>query len=139
MDQEIIFKFERIIQRNSEGIVSVKNGVCSGCHMILPAQFANIVREGESINFCPYCSRILYYEEVPETEQENASFNFNISGSLADLDDDDDDDDDEYTSVDEDDENYDESEENEDDEDEYDEDDLGDSDDSDDEENSDED
>ena len=138
MDQEIIFKFERIIQRNSEGIVSVKNGVCSGCHMILPAQFANIVREGESINFCPYCSRILYYEEVPETEQENASFNFNISGSLADLDDDDDDDD-EYTSVDEDDENYDESEENEDDEDEYDEDDLGDSDDSDDEENSDED
>lgn len=139
LDQEIIFKFERIIQRNSEGIVSVKNGVCSGCHMILPAQFANIVREGESINFCPYCSRILYYEEVPETEQENASFNFNISGSLADLDDDDDDDDDEYTSVDEDDENYDESEENEDDEDEYDEDDLGDSDDSDDEENSDED
>ena len=44
--QEILFKFQRIIQRNSEGIVSVKNGVCTGCHMILPANFANEVREG---------------------------------------------------------------------------------------------
>ena len=31
--------------------------------MILPAQFANTVREGENINFCPYCSRILFYED----------------------------------------------------------------------------
>ena len=69
--QEILFKFQRIIQRNSEGIVSVRNGVCSGCHMILPANFANEVREGEDINFCPYCSRILYYEEVAEDQQED--------------------------------------------------------------------
>ncbi|MCI5606024.1 MAG: zinc ribbon domain-containing protein [Treponema sp.] len=89
LDQEILFKFERIIQRNSEGIVSVRKGVCSGCHMILPAQFANTVRNGENINFCPYCSRILYYEEV-EGEQTESYFDFNSAGSLADLDDDDD-------------------------------------------------
>jgi len=86
LDQEILFKFERIIQRNAEGIVSVKNGVCSGCHMILPAQFANIVRTGENINFCPYCSRILFYEEVAE-EEEETYFDFSSAGSLADLDD----------------------------------------------------
>ena len=85
LDQEILFKFQRIIQRNSEGIVAVRNGVCSGCHMILPAQFANEVREGDSILFCPYCSRILYYEEVEEGAQESY---FNDAGSLADLDDD---------------------------------------------------
>ena len=68
LDQEILFKFQRIIQRNSEGIVAVRNGVCTGCHMILPAQFANIVREGENINFCPYCSRILFYEDTGEEE-----------------------------------------------------------------------
>ena len=85
--QEILFKFQRIIQRNSEGIVSVKNGVCSGCHMILPANFANQVREGEEINFCPYCSRILYYEEVSEDQQEDWN-NLVIAGSLGDLDDD---------------------------------------------------
>ncbi len=89
LDQEILFKFQRIIQRNSEGIVAVRNGVCSGCHMILPAQFANEVREGDKIQFCPYCSRILFYEEVAEGEQESY---FNEAGSLADLDDDFDDD-----------------------------------------------
>lgn len=87
LDQEILFKFQRIIQRNTEGIVAVKNGVCTGCHMILPAQFANTVHEGENILFCPYCSRILFYEEAAEGEDENY-FTMNEAGSLADLDDD---------------------------------------------------
>ena len=69
------------------GIVAVKNGVCTGCHMILPAQFANTVREGESIMFCPYCSRILFYEEADEDIDESY-FRFEETGSLADLDDD---------------------------------------------------
>ncbi|MDE5897664.1 MAG: nucleic acid-binding protein [Treponemataceae bacterium] len=85
LDQEILFKFERIIQRNSEGIVAVRNGICTGCHMFLPAQYANEVHEGESILFCPYCSRILYYEESDDDQQETY---FNDAGSLADLDDD---------------------------------------------------
>ena len=93
--QEILFKFQRIIQRNSEGIVSVRNGVCSGCHMILPANFANEVREGGDINFCPYCSRILYYEEVAEDQQEDY-FDMGAAGSLAGLDEDFEDEDSEY-------------------------------------------
>lgn len=84
LDQEILFKFERIIQRNSDGIVAVKNGVCTGCHMILPGQYANEVREGENILFCPYCSRILYYEEADENSQESY-FSIDDAGSLADL------------------------------------------------------
>ena len=86
LDQEILFKFQRIIQRNSEGIVAVRNGVCTGCHMILPANFANEVREGENIKFCPYCSRILYYEDVSEEQQEDF-FSMGAAGSLADFDD----------------------------------------------------
>jgi predicted nucleic acid-binding Zn-ribbon protein len=81
LPQEIIFKFERIIQRNSEGIVSVKNGVCTGCHMILPAQFANTVREGEEILFCPYCSRILFYEDSEEAAEDY----FKIDDSFDDV------------------------------------------------------
>lgn len=84
LDQEILFKFQRIIQRNSEGIVAVKNGVCTGCHMILPGQFANEVREGEDILFCPYCSRILFYEASTEGDQITY---YNDTGSLADSDD----------------------------------------------------
>lgn len=86
LDQEIVYKFQRIIQRNSEGIVAVRNGVCTGCHMILPGQFANEVHEGEKILFCPYCSRILYHEDVAENEAVEYSA-LDETGSLADFDD----------------------------------------------------
>lgn len=88
IDPEIKYKFERIIQRNNEGIVYVKNGVCGGCHMILPAQFANEVREEQEILFCPYCSRILRWQETKEGEEEDF-YTMDDAGSLADLDDDD--------------------------------------------------
>ncbi|MCR4948544.1 MAG: nucleic acid-binding protein [Treponema sp.] len=94
--QEILFKFQRIIQRNSEGIVAVRNGVCTGCHMILPANFANEVREGEDINFCPYCSRILFYEDVSEDQAEDF-FDMGAAGSLAGLDEDFEDEESEYS------------------------------------------
>ena len=92
MDEEILFKFERIIKNKSGlGIVPVLSGVCSGCHMTLPAQFANEVRLGEDILFCPYCSRILFYEDSNEDHyvSDNFSDESGKEGSLADLVDDD--------------------------------------------------
>ena len=86
LDSETVYKFQRIIQRNSQGIVAVKNGVCTGCQMILPGQFANEVRDGEKILFCPYCSRILFYQEVEESEAEDYS-TLEETGSLADFED----------------------------------------------------
>ena len=86
LNQEIVYKFQRIIQRNSQGIVAVRNGVCTGCQMILPGQFANEVRDGEKILFCPYCSRILFYQEVNEEEVEDYS-TLEETGSLADFED----------------------------------------------------
>ncbi|WP_020613656.1 zinc ribbon domain-containing protein [Sediminispirochaeta bajacaliforniensis] len=84
LDEEILFKFERIIRSKAGlGIVPVKDSVCTGCHMMLPAQFENDVRSGENILFCPYCSRILFYEE-----EEIATGDFvteEDSGSLTDL------------------------------------------------------
>lgn len=83
IDPDIIFKFERIIKsKQGKGIVAVKGNVCDGCHMILPAQFANEVRNGEKIVFCPYCSRILFYQDVPEGENEYLAMP--DTGSLAD-------------------------------------------------------
>lgn len=83
LDADTLFKFQRIIKRNAEGIVAVKNDVCTGCHMILPGQFANEVRRGENILFCPYCSRILYYEESDANEDESY-FNLDDVGTLDD-------------------------------------------------------
>jgi predicted nucleic acid-binding Zn-ribbon protein len=86
LDSEVLFKFERIIRNKmGRGIVAIRSGVCMGCHMILPVQFANTIHQGEEIVFCPYCSRILYYEEAEDGEEE--FFETEDSGSLADLDD----------------------------------------------------
>jgi len=85
LDTEVVFKFERIIKnKKGIGIVAIKGNVCMGCHMILPIQFANEVRIGEEFIFCPYCSRILFYEE--STEEEEHFFNTEDTGSLSDLD-----------------------------------------------------
>jgi hypothetical protein len=89
---EVISKFQRIIRRNSKGIVAVRGSVCTGCNMILPAQFANDVhhtfKENDGkIYFCPYCSRVLYYEEVDEEE---SFIPMEEAGSLAGDDDDED-------------------------------------------------
>jgi len=86
LDTEVVFKFERIIKNKMGiGIVAIKGNVCMGCHMILPVQFANEVRIGEEFVFCPYCSRILYYEESAEGEEDY--FNTEDTGALSDLDD----------------------------------------------------
>ena len=83
LDGEILFKFERIIKSKAGiGIVPVKSAVCTGCHMRLPAQFENDVRKGEEILFCPYCSRILFFEEAHE---DGIFFLDDDAGSLADL------------------------------------------------------
>ena len=86
MDDGILFKFQRIIRNKSGvGIVPVKSNVCSGCHMVLPAQFVNDVRGGTEIQFCPYCSRILFWEESGETISEAYEFDDEDVGGLADL------------------------------------------------------
>jgi len=85
MDEEILFKFERIIRNKSGlGIVPVNNGICTGCHMILPAQFVNEVRKGEEILFCPYCSRILFFQVATEGEGVEELVSADVGG-LADL------------------------------------------------------
>ena len=84
LDPEVLFKFERIIRNKmGRGIVAIKSGVCMGCHMVLPIQFSNMVREGEEIVFCPYCSRILFYEESSEDDENY--FDIEDAGSLSDL------------------------------------------------------
>ncbi len=63
LDSDMVFKFKRIIRsKQGIGIVAIRNGVCTGCHMILPMQFVNDVRKNERVMFCPYCSRVLYFE-----------------------------------------------------------------------------
>lgn len=73
INEDLLLKFERIV-RNKSGlaIVPVLNGSCSGCHMVLPAEFCSeIPSSGENtIHFCPYCSRILYFDSALQKKQD---------------------------------------------------------------------
>ena len=74
LDEELLFKFERIVKtKGGEGIVAIRNGVCMGCHMILPNEFVNTVRASEQILFCPYCSKIVFFLD-DEVELANSDF-----------------------------------------------------------------
>nr|WP_314779819.1 zinc ribbon domain-containing protein [uncultured Treponema sp.] len=86
LSDETMFKFDRIIKnKHGVGIVSVQGNVCMGCHMILPAQFVNEVRSDQDIKFCPYCSRILFYEESELTTEQEAYFNDSDMEGLLDI------------------------------------------------------
>jgi len=74
LDDDLLFKFERIIRSKAgEGIVAIRNGVCTGCQMILPNQFVNDVRAAEEILFCPYCSKVVFYSD-DDTDLDDAGF-----------------------------------------------------------------
>jgi len=64
-------KFCNIVKnKKGKGIVPIHGLVCQGCHIVLPMQFVNVVRAAKEIEFCPYCSRILFYEEIEGAEEQ---------------------------------------------------------------------
>ncbi len=87
MEPDLVYKFERIVRSKDSGIVKILGKVCNGCHMILPAQLVNDVRSSSKIKFCPYCSRILRFDETSDDDGTEIFFSDEDAGSLADLDD----------------------------------------------------
>jgi len=50
--------------------VSVKNAVCSGCHMNIPPQMYNELQQRDDIVYCPHCQRMIYWsKEVLDPEK----------------------------------------------------------------------
>ncbi|MDM8515274.1 C4-type zinc ribbon domain-containing protein [Desulfobacterales bacterium HSG16] len=62
LDKKILDIFHKVKKgTGNTGIVVVKNAVCSGCHMNIPAQMYNELQRLDSLKFCPFCSRIMYW------------------------------------------------------------------------------
>ena len=49
--------------KESSGIVTVTQGHCDGCYLVLPPEFVNKIRAGKEVQYCPNCSRVLYWTE----------------------------------------------------------------------------
>lgn len=87
ISDELYEKFAKIVKnKKGIGIVPIHGLVCQGCHMILPQQFVNDVRMDNSTEYCPYCSRILYYEESEDViDLSDLSESSDEDESLADI------------------------------------------------------
>ena len=59
----IVAQFERLQKKGHVAIVPVVNGVCTGCGMTLPVSQVHAVHLAKEYQFCPNCSRFLYYPE----------------------------------------------------------------------------
>ncbi|MBN2141383.1 MAG: C4-type zinc ribbon domain-containing protein [Desulfovibrionaceae bacterium] len=50
-------------------IVPVTEGVCAGCHIMIPPQVFNELQKGKQIMACPNCQRLIYWvEHTPAKE-----------------------------------------------------------------------
>ena len=74
ISDDLFEKFSNIVRKKKGvGIVPVYGQVCMGCDRVLPMQFVIDLRlkmQQNEIEYCPYCSRIIYYEQLdPEMEK----------------------------------------------------------------------
>ena len=61
---DVLKRYGAIRMRRGLAVVSVKNGTCQGCNMNIPPQLYIVLQRGVTIETCPSCSRIIYWEEI---------------------------------------------------------------------------
>jgi predicted nucleic acid-binding Zn-ribbon protein len=62
---DLLKKFNQVKSRQTNGlaVAPVRNAVCYGCHMNIPAQMYNELQRYDSLKLCPFCYRILYWDK----------------------------------------------------------------------------
>jgi len=65
VNSELLEKFFKVktLSKNRVAIVSVENAVCSGCNLNIPPQMYNELQRFDSLQFCPFCHRIIYCKD----------------------------------------------------------------------------
>jgi len=57
----LLKRYERILAHNMDrALVTVKNGICLGCHLQLMPQLVNDLKNDTMITYCNNCGRIIY-------------------------------------------------------------------------------
>jgi hypothetical protein len=67
--QDILKKYGTIRLRRGLAVVPVVKGTCQGCHMAIPPQLYNILQRGTSVETCPTCNRIIYWDEMMKDKE----------------------------------------------------------------------
>ena len=70
---EVLKRYGTIRMRRGLAVVSVRNGTCQGCNMNIPPQLYNTLQRGLSIETCPSCHRIIYWEDLMKDDVRRAT------------------------------------------------------------------
>jgi hypothetical protein len=70
----ILGRYEFIRSRlNNPVIVSVEEGICTGCHISIPPQVFIELQKGEQIMSCPNCQRLIFWKDHSSLAEENTA------------------------------------------------------------------
>ena len=67
---DVMRRYASIRMKRGLAVVPVKNGTCQGCHMNIPPQLYNMLQRGQSIETCPNCHRIVYWDKLMEEKED---------------------------------------------------------------------
>jgi uncharacterized protein len=66
---DVLKRYSSIRMRRGLAVVSVRNGTCQGCNMNIPPQLFIIIQRGQTIETCPSCHRIIYWEDLMKDDK----------------------------------------------------------------------
>ena len=70
---DVLKRYSGIRIRRGLAVVGVKNGTCRGCNMNIPPQLYIVLQRGATIETCPSCHRIIYWEDLMKDPEEPAA------------------------------------------------------------------
>ncbi len=70
---DFLKRYGSIRMKRGLALAPVVNGSCRGCNMNIPPQLYNTLQRGISLEVCPYCHRIIYWDELMKDPEEVAA------------------------------------------------------------------
>ena len=77
---DVLKRYSSIRMRRGLAVVSVRNGTCQGCNMNIPPQLYIVIQRGLTIETCPSCHRIIYWEDLMKDDKAGEATSSSASG-----------------------------------------------------------
>ena len=61
---DVLKRYVNIKVRRGSALAAVEGGTCRGCNMNIPPQLFNVLQRATTVETCPYCHRIIYWDEI---------------------------------------------------------------------------
>lgn len=72
--EKLLARFNQVRKQfTGLAIVVVRDAVCQGCHMNIPPQLYNELQRGNTLIFCPWCHRLIYWNGIARSEPSRRS------------------------------------------------------------------